>query len=142
MQAATTDKMSVPNAFTRMTQSSAELAASARKPLPDSMPVRTKKDEMFNAIIAYLRETGMTWKGEGGRHGEPFVRALRDALWYVDGHFHTLREAGNPIPLNFATFSGYNRPEMSKHRKRLASNMEYQSLKGHTSSLRGFLLTS
>lgn len=66
------------------------------------------------------------------------MRALRDALWYVDGHFHTLREA--TLPLNLANFSEYNRPELSKHRKRLASNMEYQSLKGHASS--GFLLTS
>lgn len=46
VQAATTDEMSVPNAFTRMMQSSAELAASARKPLPDSVPVRMQ--------VAYL----------------------------------------------------------------------------------------
>ena len=139
---AATQEASVPNAFTRMMQSSSELAAAARKPLPDSVPVRTKKDESFNAIIAYLRETGMKWKGEGGRHGEPFVRALRDALWYVDGHFHTLWEAGYPVPLNLAKFSGYNRPELSKHRKRQVSNMDVQSLKGYASSLRGFLLTS
>ena len=105
-------------------QSSSELAAAACKPLPDSVPVRTKKDELFNAIIAYLRETGMKWKGDGGRHGEPFVRALRDALWYVDGYFHILWEAGYPVPLNLAKFSGYNRPELSKHIKRQVSNMD------------------
>lgn len=130
------------NAFTKMIQSSMDLAAAAQKPFPDSVLVRTKKDELYNDLIAYLHTTGMCWKGEGNTHGAPFVRALRDALWYVDGHHHTLRESGNPVPPNMAKFMGYNKPELSKHRKRKSSNLDVQSLKYHASSLRGFLLSS
>jgi len=62
-------------------------------------------------------------------HGTLFVRALSSALWYIDGHHHTLKEAGCPVPEMFSGFSGFNRPEISQDRKRSVMNMEAKILK-------------
>ena len=97
-----------------MMQSMTDLAAAARKPLPDWVRVWMKKDELYNNLIAYLC---MCWKEEGNTHGALCV-ALREALWHVDGHHHTLRDAANPVPQNMDKFFGYKRPKLSKHRKR------------------------
>jgi len=45
---------------------------------------------------------------KGILHGAPFVCALSSALWYIDGHHHTLKEAGFPVPEMFSGFSGFN----------------------------------
>ena len=108
----------LPNAFTILMRNSAEQSAAEHRVLPDVIPEKTNKDKLFNALIAAMEKNGQVWKGGGGNtHGTPFVHALCDALWCIDGHHHTFAEAGYPISPNFKEFVDYNRPEQSKHRK-------------------------
>jgi len=130
-----------PNIFAYMIQNSARMAAAERAPLPDLLPERNNKDKLYNAIIAFLKKN-FTWISKGNLHGAPFVHALSSALWYIDGHHHTLKEAGCPVPEMFSGFSGFNRPEMSKHRKRSVMNMDAKNLKEYATALKEFLLTS
>lgn len=58
-----------------------------------------------------------------------------DSLWYVDGHHDTLKKQSFPVPQFFQRFVGYNTPELSKHRKRRASNMSSTMLNTLASSL-------
>jgi len=104
-------------------------AAECINHLPDLLPERNNKDKLYNAIINFLGKNDFTWMSKGNLHGEPFVRALSSALWYIDGHHHTLKEAGCPVPEMFSGFSGFNRPEISKHRKRSVMNMDSKILK-------------
>jgi len=78
----------------------------------------------------------------GNTHGTPSVRTLCNALWYIDGHHHTFLEAGCPIPSMFKEFTGYNKPDTSKHRKRSAANMDAKFLQLHATALREFLVSS
>ena len=41
---------------------------------------------------------------------------LVDALWFLDGHHDVLCKRGNKIPESLKHFTGYNTPEVSKHR--------------------------
>lgn len=131
-----------PNVFTLLMQNSARLSAAARKPLPDLLPEKNNKDKLFNAIIRFLDKNQATWESGGDTHGTPFVRTLCNALWYIDGHHQTFKEAGCPIPPMFKGFTGYNKPEASKHRKRSAVNMDAKALRLHATSLKEFLMSS
>ena len=48
---------------------------------------------------------------------------ITDTLWYIDGQHDTLRSRACAVPADFNDFQGYNRPELTKHRRRLAENM-------------------
>lgn len=65
-------------------------------------------------------------------------------LWYIDGHHAAFANLSLPIPEIFKRFSGYNTPELSKHRKRKVGNMSmsYDVLISHVSYLKECLLTS
>ena len=62
-------------------------------------------------------------------------------MWYLDGHHQTFADRSHPIPSIFKRFSGYNTPELAKHRKRSHVNMNADVLKKHASSLKSFLLS-
>lgn len=51
------------------------------------------------------------------------VRTIVDCLWYFDGPHEKLKKQSCTIPAFFECFTGYNMPELSKHRKRRSSNM-------------------
>ena len=65
---------------------------------------------------------------------------LQECLWYVDGHHHTFADCYHPIPSLFDGFTGYNTPELSKHRKRSHTNLNADTLKSHVGNLKNFLL--
>ena len=48
--------------------------------------------------------------------GKAFVIELRDALWYIDGHWKTLSDHGCPVPDTLKKMfpEGYNVPEKWK----------------------------
>lgn len=56
-------------------------------------------------------------------------------LWYLDGHYDKLKKQSCPVPELCLTFTGYNTPEISKHRKRQSSNMSASTLNSLASSL-------
>ena len=76
----------------------------------------------------------------GESHGKQFVTKLHECLWYIDRHHQMLADRSHPIPSIFKNFSGYNTPEVSKHRKRVHTNMSADELKKHANDLKKFLL--
>ena len=53
----------------------------------------------------------------------------------MDGHHEKLKRQSAPIPDYFGRFTGYNLPELSKHRKRQHTNLSSSILKSLSSSL-------
>ncbi len=98
-------------------------ALDSAKKLPAMKQEKTKKDKLFNDIVCFLERENWTWTCGGETHGKQFVTQLQECLWYIDGHHHTFSDRSHPIPSIFGAFSGYNTPELSKHRKRSHTNL-------------------
>ena len=96
---------------------------------------KTKKQTLRNDIITFLAEKGCQWRStEVSSDGAGLISALTDTFWAIDGHHHVFASQGYQIPAIFCKFVGYNRPELSKHRKREFSNLSgsmLQSLSLH-----------
>ena len=89
-----------------------------------------------NDIIAWLENNNVGWSVQNTKSlGLEFVNTLGDALWYVDGHHHTLHERGHGVPNLFKQFQGYNCPEKAKHRKRSHSSLSIELLDSHSQML-------
>ena len=63
------------------------------------------------------------------------MKVLTDALWYIDGHDSKLSERSCEVPVIFKQFSGFNKPEMSKHKKRSVSSLSGDVLRSHCQRL-------
>ncbi len=55
------------------------------------------------------------------------LRSVTDILWYIDGHHNVFARRGVHIPDRFSRFQGYNVPELTKHRRRLATNVFFRA---------------
>jgi len=98
--------------------------------LPMRVQERNNKDKMYNAVLDLLDSKNLKFSSsEVSTAGKTFVKTLADTLWYVDGHHETLNKQSCPIPDCFAKFVGYNKPEISKHRKRQHTNMSSDTLR-------------
>ncbi len=84
---------------------------------------------------------GWKWHDSGSTLGARFLKQLRDVLWYIDGHHSVFESRSMAIPDVLQSFSGYNTPELSKHRKR-SPNMSYTVLIEHVAFLKESLLSS
>ena len=122
----------VVNAFTIMMSSQKQ---QLQPRLPSSITVRTRKDELHNDILGMLNEENLLFPGAEVSAGKNFVQTLVECLWYVDGHHETLKKQSSSVPEYFSRFVGYNLPQLSKHRKRQASNLSSAVLKSLASSL-------
>ena len=108
---------------------------------PERVPVRTKKDDLFNAIIDLLEQMNLTLtRNEANAGGKQLVKVLCNTLWYIDGRHDTFSARSFNIPDVFAQFQGFNRPELSKHRKREHRNLNADELRGLSSDLFAVLL--
>jgi uncharacterized protein YukE len=58
-----------------------------------------------------------------------------DTLWFLDGHHHVLCKRGHKIPESLKHFTGYNTPEISKHRKRNLQNLSEITLREFSNRL-------
>ena len=124
------------NAFTVLMNS--QRALDAGKKLPPKIIATTKKDELFNDLVSFFEKEGWSWTRDGESTGRKFITALRDCLWYVDGHHQTLADRSHPIPAIFEAFKEYNVPELAKHRKRSHTNMNSDVLKKLATSRSSF----
>ena len=85
---------------------------------------RNKRHKLYNDIIKFLTSRGLTFKtDEVDTSGVKLVRLLCDILWHIDGHHHVFQLRSLPLPVEFQSFSNYNVPELSKHRKRQTYNL-------------------
>ncbi len=87
------------------------------KLLPANIAEKNRKDKLYNAIITFLSENQLGGWREPDKYGKPFVADLCNVLWFVDGHHMVFSSRSCAIPSLFSGFNGYNRPELSKHRK-------------------------
>ncbi len=126
----------LPNAFTILM-----VHRSPSRTLPPRIaPALNKKDELYNAIIDWVEEEGLAWSPSiECKTGSNTVHTLCDVLWYIDGHYSTLAERSCTIPVVFHQFSGYNRPDLPKHRKRKVGTMCAETLRSHSQRLFGNL---
>lgn len=100
------------------------------------MSLLLKRTLYLISVIDFLEGQGLSWKGsEADGCGKKFVTVLVDCLWYVDGRIHVFEKQGYKLPEFISSFQGYNKPELSKHRKRVAENMSASVIRAHSSSL-------
>ena len=111
------------SAFDVMMSSQRRLA-SQRYPDTIENP-RNRKDDLYNAIIEFCKQEQLCWTSSEVFNGVAanMVRILTDTLWFLDGHQATFRERSCDIPVVFNQFANFNRPELSKHRKRSSGNL-------------------
>ena len=121
---------SVRNAFCVLMASAAELK------VPERKAARTKKDDLYNGIVDLLEELNMLFPASLVKtSGSRLVTAVCYALWYIDGTHDTLAARSFNIPSVFSHFQGYNKPELSKHRKRDRANLCETELRKFSSNL-------
>ena len=90
----------------------------------------------MNKVISFLAEKDCKWCiREVSSAGKSLVSALTDALWIIDGHHQTLSSQGHRVPITFGQFVGYNKPEVSKNRKRHVGNLSGSILRSLSSHL-------
>ena len=90
---------------------------------------KNKKDKLFNAIIGVLSDESVFLDDVSeSRSVKQFLGVARDILWYVDGHHHVFSERALSLPAFFSSFTQYNTPHLSKHRKRQTSNISADQL--------------
>lgn len=101
----------------------------SNKHLPAQLEEQTKKITLRNDILKWLGNNELGWSLDDCNYqGEAFVTSLGDTLWELDGHYNSLKDRGYPIPTLFEHFQGYNKPEISKHRKRTLQNLDCNKL--------------
>ncbi|XP_065883057.1 uncharacterized protein [Dysidea avara] len=107
--------------------------------LPDKLEkdTLTRKEKLYNDVIDLLEKYNLSWKGRDATnsYGVRLVKVLVECLWYLDGRYQIFIKQGYPIPQIFTSFTGYNVPEASKHRKRSLDNMAATTLRDHSTSL-------
>ena len=56
--------------------------------------------KLYNDILGWLKSLEIGWSNDldANSIGKSFVIALRDTLWYIDGHWKTLSDRGYHIP--------------------------------------------
>ena len=79
---------------------------------------RNKKMAVKRDFIKWLERKKLGWSVDRVQLGSRFVDAVADIMWYVDGHHDTLQSRACPIPADLKEFQGYNKPELTKHRRR------------------------
>lgn len=126
------------NVFQLMTVAQRRIQNSQKTRLPDPVTPRNQLDKLNNELLNILKVRGLGW--DHSRHFS-FIPKLGKILWYIDGHHATLASRTKKIPEIFQNFTGYNRPEASKHRKRAKDNLKADVLKSHVITLQDFLGT-
>ena len=108
--------------------------------LPAFLKEKTRKDRLYNEIVKFLANNNVGWYDP--QYGKPFISDLCNVLWYVDGHHEVLASRSCPIPSLFKSFVGFNKPELSKHRKRSISNMSKDKLLEYSTVLQNYVVSS
>ena len=93
--------------------------------VPVTSVPENKRDELRNAILLLLNENSCKFPKGVGSVNHTFVTKFVNLMWYIDGHTSGIeRESNRKLPHEFTEkLSGFNRPELTKHRKRELSNL-------------------
>ncbi len=94
---------------------------------------RNKKQILYNDLIAmFVAHKALLREDELHAFGKKLVR---DVLWYIDGHHNVFAERAIQLPPLFQSFSKYNVPHLSKHRRRRTFNISSMQLKSFVQEL-------
>lgn len=128
------------NAFDVLMHASVSLSYPA---VPSRISARNRKDDLYNAVIDLFEQKNLVVPhSDANLSGKCLVKALCNVLWYIDGQHETLSARSCHIPEVFSPFQNYNKPELSKHRKRERVNLSEVELRGLSSDLFVLLLNS
>ena len=108
---------------------------------PYISPEKNKKDKLHNALLQALSDEGLGWI-DPLKYGKVVITDVCKLLWLIDGHHNVFSSRSCHIPLFFSKFVGYNRPELSKHRRRSISNMNRDKLLEHAATLQDYATSS
>lgn len=101
---------------------------------------RNNKQKLRNGFIAFLSNNDLNLCAvEIGSNGEAFTKAIVDTLRQIDGRHNVFKSRDHLIPSSSHSFTGYNQPQPSKHRKRERENMSCTSLRLCADTLFGCL---
>ena len=89
---------------------------------------KTMKDKLFNDILQLLISVNVHIRINEIPIMKKLIVLLRNVFWHIDGHHYVFEQRAMAIPAFFSSFTGYNCPEWSKHRKRLTQNMSSDAL--------------
>ena len=104
--------------------------------MPDPVQERNRKDKLYNDLLHLLESKKLKLQSsEIHSFGERLLKALRDTLWYIDGHHEAFSQWSTALPSVFKTFKDYNCPEKAKHSKRAQQNRSCDQLRHLTSEL-------
>lgn len=107
------------------------------KPVHDP---KSNMDRLRNKVLSHFEEKGCIFPKNSGKGACSFVSRLCDMLYYIDGQYSKieaviLKEKMVP-PVFKEKLSGYNRPELSKHKKRMFGNLSEAKLESYTVQMR------
>ena len=95
--------------------------------------------KLYNDILGWLKSLKIGWSNglDANSISKSFVIALRDTLWYIDGHWKTLSGRGYHIPDTLKKMfpEGYNVSHSWKGRKRVAGNRDINNLESLLNTL-------
>jgi hypothetical protein len=109
--------------------------------LPIPLREKNRKDQMFNEILKTFLAMGLSWN-DPELYGKPFIQDLCNLLWYIDGHHDVLASRSCQIPVFFSRFVGFNKPELSKHRKRSISNLSQEKIDEFSTIFQDYVMCS
>jgi hypothetical protein len=93
---------------------------------------KNQREKLQNSILNFFAEKECQFAETNIDIATSFVDKLGDLLWYLDGQYPKI-ENELPLQLKFPKdfikkFSGFNQPELTKHRKRKLENLSEQKL--------------
>ena len=94
--------------------------------MPALLKEKARKGRLHNEIVKFLAINNVGWNDP--KYGKSFISDLCNVLCYVDGHHEILASRSCQSPSLFKSFKGFNKPELSKHRKKSISNMSKEKL--------------
>lgn len=95
-------------------------------------------ERLYNQVLVYMRSVGAGFTRDMVESvGHRVVRALKDALWYIDTAHQQFQDRGIRLPEAFKGFQGYN--DYKKNRKS-KPRMRIERLMQHSQELAGLLM--
>ncbi len=84
-------------------RSAVEVLMNVTYELPDKLTgdLLRADQRLYNDFIDYLETTEARWPRQNVSTGQAFVKAVSNALWYLNPHHATLRERGIILPTPF-----------------------------------------
>ena len=110
------------------------------RPLPEPVAEPRNHKQKLRNNFTFLSDKDLKWRAdEISSSGESFMKVIVDTFWLIDGQHDVFKSRDYPIPSSFHSFTGYNQPQLSKHRKRERENMSCTSLRLCADTLFGCL---